>query len=92
MSVASIERQLRFLYYKMKMLEFKFKETPTHETKQRFFDISDTFDEKLSEYYSERLFELKLINEELFLTYLTLHKETVNRNWLSELIVKWDKK
>ena len=74
------------------MLEFKFKETPTHEAKQRFFDISDTFDEKLSEYYSERLFELKLINEELFLTYLTLHKETVNRNWLSELIVKWDKK
>jgi len=92
MSVASIERQLRVLYYKMKMLEFKFKETLTHETKQRFFDISDTFDEKLSEYYSERLFELKLINEELFLTYLTLHKETVNRNWLSELIVKWDKK
>lgn len=92
MSVASIEMQLRFLYYKMKMFEFNFKETPTHEAKQRFFEICDTFDEKLSEYYSERLFELKLINEELFLTYLTLHKETVKRNWLSELIVKWDKK
>ena len=92
MSVASIERQLKVLHLKKQMLEFKFKDNPTSETKDLFFEICDTFDEKLSEYYSERLFKLKTQNEELFLTYLSLHKETVIRNWLSELIVLWNKK
>ena len=68
------------------MLKFVYKENPTENNKINFEAISEALDEELSIYYANTLFHLKLSNESLFETYLSLKKETVKRNLLNELI------
>ena len=84
------KNRLRYLYQKHKMQEVKFKETPTEISISEFYSISDALDYELDKYYSNVLFNLKIEENELFLTYLSLKKETVKRNLLSELIKEWE--
>lgn len=91
MSLYNIENKIKLLLKKKEMAEFKFTSTPTKENRDILYKAIDELEYKLSEYYSEKLFSLKIINEDLFLTYLSINKQTVIRNWLSELIIKWNK-
>lgn len=90
MNLSNLEKQLKVLYLKKEMFEFKYKNESTIENRDNFYEISDTFNDKLSQYYSHRLFSLKIEKEDLFLTYLGLRKESVIKNWLNELIIKWN--
>lgn len=71
------------------MLEIKYKDNPTNENKEAFFDFLDSFDEKLDIYYSEYLTSLKTTKNDLFETFIGLKKETVKRNLLSKLLKDW---
>ena len=88
-NMEKLERKLKLHYNKLKMFETIFKEQPTKDNRLKLYSIIDLFDDILSEYYSEWIFTLKLKNEALFELNLSLHKETVKRNLLTDLILKW---
>lgn len=81
--------KLKYLYSKSQMLLIKFKESKEFEHKQCYFDVLDTLDSELDKYYSNYMMFLKIEEKTLFETYLTLKKESVKQNLLSELFKEW---
>jgi len=84
-------KRLKYLYSKLEMLKIKYKEHCTIENKNDFNNISDLFDDELSKYYSNTIMFLKIENESLFNTYLSLKKQSVKKRLLTELINIWNK-
>ena len=73
------------------MAETVFKENPNNESKERFFEISDSLDNEMCVYYSNYIMYLKTEENQLFGMYLALKKENVKKNLLSQLISEWKK-
>jgi tRNA isopentenyl-2-thiomethyl-A-37 hydroxylase MiaE len=93
-AVKKVKSRIKYFYQKSLMLEIRFKETGTIESKERYYDVLESLDFQLDIYYSNILMLLKSQENDLFQTLLSLPKEKVKRNMLSELIKEFgnDKK
>ena len=85
-----ITKRLKYLHSKKKMIDCKYRENPTLDNKERFYEITDVFDDELDKYYSNYIMFLKNEQSASFETYLALKKETVKRNLLANLISEWE--
>jgi len=92
MSLAKTEKRLEYLYNKKLMLEIKYREHPTDDSRNKYEDVCEDLDDTLSKYYSDYLMGLKELNNSLFETYLALPKCKVKNNLLCGLISEWNKK
>jgi hypothetical protein len=72
------------------MLEIKYKEIGTIDSKERYFGVLDSLDGQLDIYYSNVMMWLKSEENNLFETLLLLPKEKVKRNMMSELVKQFD--
>jgi len=85
-----MRKSLRFYYSKKEMMKIKFKENPTIENKEAFYSICDSFDDVLDNYYSNYIMSLKTKESKMFESMLSLPKETVKRNLLSDFLSKME--
>lgn len=89
-AVNKVKTRIKYFYQKSKMLEIRYKESGTIESKERYFDVLDSLDVQLDIYYSNVMMCLKSQENELFETLLALPKEKVKRNMMSELIKQFE--
>lgn len=92
MSLAKTEKRLEYLYYKKLMLEIKFKEHPTEDSRDKYEAICEDLDDALSKLYSDFIMELRESENSLFDVYIALPRYKVKNNLLSGLISEWTKK
>lgn len=92
MSLTKTEKRIEYLYNKKLMLEIKFREHPTDDSRNKYEAVCEDLDDALSKYYSDFIMQLKELNNNLFETYLALPKYKVKNNLLSGLISEWTKK
>ena len=81
--------RMKYLYNKSQMLFIKYRESGYFENKQRYSDVLDTLDDELDKYYSNYMMFLKSEENPLFETFLSLSKESVKNNLLSNLLKEW---
>jgi hypothetical protein len=89
-AVKKVKSRIKYFYQKSLMLEIRYKETGTIESNERYYDVLDSLDVQLDIYYSNILMWLKNQENDLFETLLSLPKEKVKRNMLSELIKEFE--
>lgn len=89
-AVNKVKSRIKYFYQKSLMLEIRFRESGTIESKERYFDVLDSLDVQLDIYYSNVMMWLKSQENELFDTLLALPKEKVKRNMMSELIKQFE--
>lgn len=89
-AVNKVKSRVKYFYQKSLMLEIRFRESGTIESKERYFDVLDSLDVQLDIYYSNVMMWLKSQENELFDTLLALPKEKVKRNMMSELIKQFE--
>lgn len=89
-AVKKVKNRIKYFYQKSLMLEIRYKETGTIESKERYYDVLDSLDFQLDIYYSNVMMLLKSQENELFDTLLALPKEKVKRNMMSELIKEFE--
>lgn len=88
--VNNTKKRLKVVYSKLEMFRIKMIDYPIDENKCIYLDYKEFFNDLLDNYYSDYLMCLKSKESELFSTYLSLPKEKVKKNLLSELLSEWN--
>ena len=88
MNYKKLEPKIVYLHKKINSLRIN----PTKDSLTKILDLSNQLDEVLDKYYSDKLFFMKLNNEMLFATYLSIRKQVLKEIFKVKILKEYEKK